>query len=80
MSPQLLLRAKTQISRHCPFGGFLMEEVMIVVRCESCDKYYSDDDLRYIQPDVGAFCPECDSDELYFLDDKEVIEALNESR
>ena len=50
---------------------------MIVVRCEACGKYHSDDVLIYIQPDVGAFCPDCHSDDLEFLSDRDVLEELN---
>ena len=51
---------------------------MKVIRCNNCDKFYSDDELTYIQPDVGAFCPECKSADLDFMLDSEVIEELND--
>ena len=53
---------------------------MIVVYCENCKLYQHDGDLIYLKPDRGAFCPECHSDELHFMSDAEVLEALNEPR
>jgi len=50
---------------------------MIIVYCENCKTYHSDDELLYLQPDIGAFCPECKSDELDFMSDREVLGALN---
>lgn len=53
---------------------------MTYVHCEKCDKYYDAEELVYVRPDVGAFCPDCHSDYLDFMSEEEVLEALNESR
>jgi len=52
--------------------------MFIIARCNECQKYFDSEDLIYIQPDIGAFCPECHSDDLDMLSEREVLEELNE--
>ena len=48
-----------------------------VVYCEHCETYFHIDYLVCIRPDIGVFCPFCQSDEVEDLSDREVIEILN---
>jgi len=51
---------------------------MKIVKCENCCRYYDSEALIYIQPDVGIFCPECESSDLDYLSEADVLEALND--
>ena len=55
-----------------------MEKDNLVTMCENCGNYFSDEDLIYIQPDVGIFFPHCESADLVQLSLNEVLEELND--